>query len=62
MGRFFLRLVLATGALLLGSTLIYDLGVGYFGYVAIPTPGNFVITLLLFVGLIFVLRRYVSRA
>ncbi len=52
---------LAGVLLVVGALLIYAFGAGYFNYVAVPTPLNFVIAPAMLFGLIVLLGRFVLR-
>jgi hypothetical protein len=47
--------------LVLGTSLIYAFGAGYFGHFAVPTPFNFVVAPVLLLGLLRVVWELVSR-
>jgi hypothetical protein len=61
LARALVRGVVAGLALALGTLLIYGLGAGYFVALAVPTPLNFVVAPVMFLGLILLLWRFVTR-
>jgi hypothetical protein len=52
------RGVIVAALFVIGAILIYGFGAGYFGHVAVPTPFNLVVSLLLLALLVAGLRKF----